>query len=230
MVFLGDLGHLSYEEQKYWKLHNIPDGKMSASSFKRNFMAEFCDPNTADLVFKQKFKMFQENWHKKYGEYLFLPLKKEDEHCFGTLRIPTKESQQEFDEMVLFVNKIMIDSINIKEIKKDLIKDTDPEEIKSKIKEDFILITIGGNKDKKIDILMKYLAQIHKVQFPEMKIFLKDLQKLRSTGSAHRKGDGYEDSKKKFQLNRNFKEVFEKILVECITILNTLSNKKYGIL
>ncbi len=230
MVFLGDLGQLSYEEQKYWKIYNIPDGKMSSSSFKRNFMAEFCDPDTADLVFKQKFKIFQENWHKKYGDYLFLPLKKEDEHCLGALRIPTKESQQEFDEMVLFVNKIIIDSINVKEIQKDLIKDTDSEEIKSKIKQDFILITTGENKDKGINILIKYLAQVHKVQFPEMKTFLKNLQKLRSTGSVHRKGDDYEEAKKNFQLNGNFIEVFEKILIECISILNTLSSKKYGIL
>lgn len=229
-VFLGDLGHLSNDEQKYWKLYNISDGKISASSFKRNFMAEFCDPDSADLFFKQAFKMFQENWHKHFGWYLFLPLKKGDEHFFDTLRIPTKESQQEFDGLVQSITKIMIDSINTKEIKKFMVKDTDTEESKNLVKKEFVLITQGENKDPPIDILMKYFAQAHKVQFPEMKVFLKNLQKLRSTGSAHRKGDDYEKIKEKFKLDNNFKETFEKILIECIKILNTLSNKKYGIL
>lgn len=230
MVFLGDLGHLSYEEQKYWKQYNIVDGKISPSCFKRSFLAEFCDPDTADLFFKQRFKIFQERWYKKYGWHLFIPLKKGDEHFFDTLRIPTKESQQEFDNLIQAIAKIMIDSINVKEIKKGLIKDTDDEEIKSKIKDDLILITEGENRDKSIGILKKYLAQIHKVQFPEMETFLKDLQKLRSSGSAHRKGEGYEEVKKKFSLENNFKEVFEKILIECIKILTTLMNKKYGLL
>ena len=60
--------------------------------------------------------------------------------------------------------------------------------------------------------------------------FLRNLQSLRSTGSAHRKGDNYEEAKKKFGLNNNFKEVFENILVECIKIINTLSSEKYNLI
>ncbi len=215
---------------KYWKHYNIVDGKISPSCFKRSFLAEFCESDTADLFFKQKFKIFQEKWYKKHGWYLFLPLKKGDEHFLDTLRIPTKESQQEFDTLIQAMAKIIIDSINVKEIKKELIKDTDTEEIKSKIKPDLILITKGENKDGSIPILKKYLAQIHNVQFPEMESFLRNLQRLRSSGSAHRKGKGYEEAKKKFLLENNFKEVFEKILIECIRMLNTLSNKEYMIL
>jgi len=84
--------------------------------------------------------------------------------------------------------------------------------------------------DKSIEVFRKYLAQVHNLQSREMISFLKNLQKLRSCASAHRKGNDYEKIKKIFNLSDNYKEVFEKILIECITMLNTLSNKKYGLL
>jgi len=227
MVFLGDLGHLTNKEQKYWKNFNIViDGKMSHACFQRSFMAEFYDPDSADFFFKQKFKVFQTNWHKKYGWHLFLPLNSEDEHHFTTLRIPTKESQEEFDSMILSITKILIDSINVQELKVGLIDEKSDESQKNKINPELIL----KKEDKSLELFRKYLAQKHNLQFPEMFQFLRDLQSLRSTGTAHRKGDSYESAKKKFGLNNNFKEVFENILVNCIRILNTLASDKYNLL
>ncbi len=230
MVFLGDLGHLNNKEQKHWKQFNIlTEGKISHTCFQRSFMAKFCDPDSADLFFKQKFKIFQEKWHEKYGWYLFLPLSPEDKHHYQALRIPTKESQQEFDSLIQSLTKLTVDSLNVKELKKDLIKDTDDAKLKDTVKGEFVLLTDVQNQDNKIEIFRKYLAQKHHVLFPDISDFLKSLQGLRSSGSAHRKGDAYEKSKKKFGLNNNFKEVFEKILVECIKTLNTLSNQKNGL-
>lgn len=227
MVFLGDLGHLSNKEQKHWKNYNIViDGKISHTCFQRGFMAEFCDPDSADLFFKQKFKIFQTNWHKKYGWHLFLPLNSEDEHHFTTLRIPTKESQEEFDYLISSITKILIDSVNVQELKIDLVNETSDSTQRKKVNSDFIL----KEDDKSLEILRKYLAQNHNLQFPEMFQFLRDLQSLRSSGIAHRKGNNYESVKKKFGLNNNFKEVFEKILINCIHILNTLSTDKYNLL
>ena len=114
MVFLGYLGYLNIKEQKHWKLFNtITEGKMSYTCFQRNIMAEFCNPDSADLFFKQKFKTFQEKWYKKYGWYLFLPLCPEDEHHYQTLRIPTKESQQELDSLIQSLAKLTVDSLNL---------------------------------------------------------------------------------------------------------------------
>ncbi|MDD4082944.1 MAG: hypothetical protein PHD05_06175 [Sphaerochaetaceae bacterium] len=226
-VFLGDLGHLTNKEQKYWKNFNIiTDEKISSTCFKRSFMAEFCDPDSADLFFKQKFSEFQTKWHKKYGWHLFLPLNSEDQHHLAALRLLTKNTQEEFDLMVLSLTKILIDSINIKEIKSELIGEDADENYKKIISSDLII----KKEDKSIEIFRKYLAQKHKLQFPEMIQFLRDLQNLRSTGAAHRKGAQYELIKKRFGLNENFKEVFENILINSIKILNTLSSKKYDLL
>ncbi len=226
MVFLGDLGHLSSKEQKHWEQYNITDGKISRSCFKRSFEAEFCDPDTADLVFKQKFKIFQENWHKKYGWHLFKPLIKADEHYFQTLRLPTKNSQQEFDGLVLAVTKIIIDSINVRKMKERMVSEDSGEYFKKLIKDEFVL----KKGDKSIEVLKKYLSQKHTVQFPEMVSFMKNLQELRSSSSAHRKGKKYEKIKKKFGLSNNYQTVFKNILIEGIKILNTLSNKKYRLI
>src|SRR3989344_2555131 len=74
MVYLGDLGKLPNEEQKYWKLFNITEGNSSIVSFRRDYQAEFCSPTEPALYFKEKFKIFNNEWNKKFGWNLFKPL------------------------------------------------------------------------------------------------------------------------------------------------------------
>jgi len=49
---------------------------------------------------------------------LFKPLAEEDGHYFKTLRVPLTKEQKEFDEQVLALTKIFIDSLNEKNWKK----------------------------------------------------------------------------------------------------------------
>ncbi|MFH0971377.1 MAG: hypothetical protein V1835_02310, partial [Candidatus Micrarchaeota archaeon] len=226
MVYLGDLGHLTTKEQKHWKQFNVIDGKISHANFKRSFEAEPCNPNIADLVLKQKFAVFRDKWFKKYGWYLFLPLHEEDAHYYKSLRIPTKNSQQEFDQLVLAVTKIIIDSINEKKLKEGLISENSDDHLKKTIREDSVI----KKDDKSIELFRKYLAQKHRLQFPDMISFMKNLQDLRSSSAAHRKGTTYEKIKKRFNLSNNFKDVFEKILLDCVKILDALSEEKTGLL
>ena len=202
MVYLGDLGKLPNEEQKYWKLFNITEGNSSIVSFRRDYQAEFCSPTEPALYFKEKFKIFNNEWNKKFGWNLFKPLSEEDKHHLKTLRVPSNE-QKEFDEVVLSLNKLIIDSLNTKEMKKNLIFD---------------------RGDNSISILKKYLEQKHKVNVPLMMEFLRDLQNLRSSGSAHRKGDNYTKAYKRFDKG-SLSKTFEGILVGAITTINTIENK-----
>lgn len=106
MVFLCDLGHLSYKEQLHWKSFNVATkGKMSHTAWARAFEAKFTDPEKSDLFFKQKFELFQKTWEKKFGWRLFKPLNKGDEHYFKTLRVPLTNEQKEFDEQVLAITR-----------------------------------------------------------------------------------------------------------------------------
>lgn len=202
MVYLGDLGRMPYEEQQHWKLHNITDGNISQTSFKRDFRAEFCSPTEPSLFFKEKLSSFSKKWKDKFGWDLFKPLNKEDEHHIKTLKIPDTE-QKEFDEVVLSLNKIIIDSLNISEMKRSLTFE---------------------KEDKSIYILEKYLKQKHKFSSSQMIDFLKNLQNLRSKGSAHRKGSSYKKAYEKFA-KENLSKTFENILIQSITVLNTIENK-----
>ena len=204
MVYLGDLGKMPYDEQQYWKLFNIPQGESSAVSHTRDFKAEFCSPTEPGLFLRERFEIFNYNWKNKFDWELFKPLRKEDEHHYKTLRVPNNE-QKEFDEVVLSLNKITIDSLNVEEMKKNLIFD---------------------ENDKSISVLQKYLKQKHKMNISLMIEFLRDLQNLRSSGSAHRKGDNYAKAYKKFE-KEDLSKTFKDILIKTITMLNTL---EYGVL
>ena len=205
IVFLGDLGRLSYREQVYWKSFNIPpDGTISVTMFRRGFLAEFADPERSDLYFKQKFRSFQEKWKKQFDWHLFLPLSQGDKYHFTTLRIPLTNEQKEFDEQVLSLTKILIDSLNEKELAKGLT-----------IKE----------KAKGIDKLEAFLASKN-IRFLGMIEFLRNLQCLRSTGVAHLKGKNYDKIRKEFGIGeKELSEVFDEILIKAIRVLNSLESK-----
>ena len=205
MVYLGDLGRMPYEEQKYWKIYNIEKGSSSPVSYKRDFEAEFCSPTEPALYFKEKFEIFNGKWKNKFRWDLFKPLHKEDEHHIKSLRIPSEE-QKEFDEVILSLNKLLIDSLNVNEMKKDLVFD---------------------DEDKTLSIFEKYLNQKHRLNFPEMFGFLRNLQELRSKGSAHRKGSNYNETYGKFD-KESFSKTFKFILIQSIKVLNTIENKSLG--
>ncbi len=205
IVYLGDLGHLLYKEQIYWKSFNIPpDGTISITKFKRDIMAESADSERSDLYFKDKFIYFQQEWEKKFGWHLFLPLSQEDEHHFKTLRIPLNNEQKEFDGQVLSLTKILIDSLN----------------------EEKLATRLPIKKDAKgIDKLEVFLKSKN-IKFLEMIEFLRNLQRLRSTGVAHLKGKNYDKVKKEFGIGeKEFPEIFDEILKYSIMVLNSLENK-----
>jgi hypothetical protein len=205
-VFLGDLGRLPYKEQLHWKNYNIAEGKISEPFFKRNFEAEFCSPSCPAEYFKERMNQFRKNWKEKFNWDLFKPLNKEDEHHWKTLRIPKKDNQKEFDDNVLSLIKIMIDSLNQTEMKKDLIYE---------------------REDRSIEILKKYLKQKHQLESSQMIHFLKNVQELRSRGMAHRKASDYKKYYSKFDKG-DFSKTFEEILIGAIKTLNTIENKIFG--
>jgi hypothetical protein len=204
VVFLGDLGKLHNREQLYWKGFNYySENGISRTSWERSFLGEYSDPKEVDLYFKYRFNTFQKKWEKKFGWKLFKTLLDEDLHHFKTLHIPLNEEQKEFDEQVMSLTKTLIDSLNEKKLKNE--------------------ITIELKDEAKgIDKFQAFLESKGK-PFPEMIQFLRDLQALRSTGSAHRKGSKYKKTQKIFNLrDDNFKSVFKEILIKSIMIFNTL--------
>ncbi|MFB3895796.1 MAG: hypothetical protein ACE14V_05785 [bacterium] len=206
VVFLGELGGLPYKEQLYWQSFNVAtQDSISRTAWLRNIAVQRVDPVKSDLYFKRKYRVLQQKWEERFGWKLFNPLKKGDEHCFQTLRIPLTNEQKEFDEQVLSLVKVLIDSLNEASLEKGLeIEEKDAQGL-DKL-EAFIL-----SKGFKFDTRFRYLRK---------------LQDLRSSSVAHRKGKKYEKIKKYFSIGeKDLSEVFDNILKECICTLNSLEHQ-----
>ena len=206
-VYLGDLGRdLPEEEQNHWLQYNIASSeKLSTVAYERDFLCKATDSNISDIKFRKRFYEFQKKWKEKFGWHLFLPLTESDKYNINHLHIPFTNSQEEFDYQVLALVKIIIDSLNEKEINKH-------------IKNDLV-------ETKGISKLEQWLMESGIQGFEEHIKFLRNLQSLRSTGTGHRKGEKYEKIKKAFNLtDNNFKIVFDELLSKAEAFLIFLND------
>lgn len=174
VVFLGDLGRdLPYEERLHWRQFNVaPEGGVSETNFRRSFLAQFADAKAADLQFRREYTETMQAWEDVQGWSLFLAPALGDAHLIDTIRIPVTNSQVELDEQIGSLAKLLVDSLNEKE-----------------------LAARASGLEEGAKGIGKMACFLATTQFPEHESlvqFLRDLQTLRSTGSAHRKGSGYE--------------------------------------
>lgn len=206
IAFLGDLGRLHHEEQKYWRSFNVvPEGGVSRVNFQRSFLGEFADPEKVDLLFKYIFEQFQEGWAEEKGWPLFKPLAEGDKHLYTALHVPLTNDQAEFDGQVLSLTKIIIDSLN----------------------EEQLAAAVGGAdpESKGISKLEKFLVQAAVPSYQDHVKFLRNLQSLRSAGVGHRKGRNYEKVAKEFGLGEKEQaEVFEDILRRAVLFIQALAD------
>lgn len=208
VVYLGDLGRdLSRSEQSYWRTFNIPpEGSVSKTCYIRSIIGERAYPETPDLRFKLELSNFKKEWEKKHDWPLFLELSSKDQHLLTALHLPTTGDQSEFDSQVLYLTKILVDSLNEAELDKQI--SACPE---------------GAKGITKLGI---FLRESDNPAGESVVSFLRNLQKLRSTGSGHRKGKDYEKVARRFGIgNKDLQQVFSDILTDAISTLAALSNE-----
>lgn len=201
IVLLGDLGRdLTNEEQLYWRSFNVlPYSKMISVAIRRNFLGEFADPVRSDLIFKSTLDSFLEKCQKKFGWPLFKPLNRADAHILTSLHIPVTSDQAEFDGQVLSLAKLLIDSLNEREIER------------------FAGELAFGTKG--IGRLEAFLKKRGLSNYQDHIRFLKNLWDLRH-GSGHRKGESYQRAAAAFKLNYiGPQAAFDSILRESIELL-----------
>ncbi|MEI6341565.1 MAG: hypothetical protein WCR07_06385 [Verrucomicrobiota bacterium] len=196
VVFLGDLGRdLSEAERNYWLSFNIaPEGRtISQTTFKRGFLAQFADPEKPDLVFKHEYNYFNRTLRESGGWDFFLPLHDDDQHFLTGLRLLSKDNQAEFDSQLIALTKVLVDSLNEKEIAKGL--------------------TTLAENDKGITKLEKFFVERGAGGYEPHVKFLRVLQDLRSKSAAHRKGSSYEKLTADLQMaDEGQQKVFEALL------------------
>ena len=172
IVYLGDLGrNLPGSERGYWKSFNIVgEERLSDVSFQRDFCSMFSESNMEDHRFQAAYSSLRKQWKEKYGWDLYLPFSAGDQYNLTQMRIPLGNSQPEFDQLVLALAKVLIDSLNEKQL---IVPGTEQSDIKG------------------ISKLENWLQTNEAVGYKDHVTFLRNLQKLRSTGSGHRKGKEY---------------------------------------
>ena len=225
VVILGDLGKLPHEEQLYWKGYNIappPKAGFSNTAWARWFEGRFYNPEFPDLKFKNLFRVFGEQWGKSFLWPLFLSLAQDDEHRFKTLHCLTQPNNpNDFEEQILSMTKVMIDSLNESELVANI--DEANNDVQARMKE----LNVADKKSVKGGISKFELFLLSRgVNLQESILFLRNLQELRSSTTAHRKSrnkkNGCEDY---FQLNSRTQQiVLENIFTKGIELLEGLKN------
>ncbi len=208
-VFLDELGiSLPYAEQQYWRVHNIqPKDGMSETFYRRMIQGEWASSDQPDILFKQSYEQLQKACDECLGWQLLKPLSPGDEYRLRRLRIPVSDEQCDFDDLVQDLQTILIESINVKPLKRLLSAAEN--------------VNLEGKRS--IEILEEVLC-FHSVGDADHRVsFLQKLQALRSAGSGHRKGSNYEKIAKYFGVDKlGQQEAFIAILKQALDTVDFL--------
>lgn len=221
-VFLGDLGHLPFAHQLHFASENILKGEVSESFFRSQIDAEFCDSTHPVAVFKSSYYKLRTVGWEELGWHLLLPLAEQDQHYVSSLKLLTHNEQKEFDEQVLALTKILIDSLNEKELHRLL-----PQGRQEMSWLDKLLNFLHFRQPKRlcgISLLDKVFKHCNISDAERRVKFLRNLQELRSTSVAHRKGDKYIRAVRRMGLDRlSLAEVLKSLFVDGINFLQFLT-------
>ena len=208
-AYLGDLGRdlPSESEQHYWRGFNKSiGGKLSNTKLKRDFMCIATDSDSPDFVFKRTYTRINQEYKDKLGWSLHLPLTEQDSYNFETLRVPVNNSIAEMDMLVLSLVKILIDSL-------------DEKDISSRLTGSYVKL-VGS-----ISKIEAWLTEKNIEGREEHISFLRNLQELRSSGTGHRKGKGYRKIAKTLDVkSENYAETFSILLKGATDFLEFMEN------
>ena len=172
-VFLGDLGRdIPYREQQYWRSFNIaPPGRMSETAIRRSFLGQFYDSDRIEHRFVTSYRRLQRAWEERHGWVLFKPPHAGDAHIEHSIHVPTNTSFGQFDDQIVRLAKLVVDSLNEEEMSAALAKPV---------------------KDEKgIAKLERLLGQLGIASDP-LCADLRRAQGARTRSAAHRKGGDFD--------------------------------------
>ena len=214
-AFLGDIGQmLSSKEQAYWKSFNIWPAQtgLSEAAYRRGVLGEFAEPNSPDFIFKYRFENFQKSYSSQSKWPLFEELEEEDQHNLSALRALTGNRQSEFDQQVLSLSKVLVDSLSEKEILRRYEESTGTP------------LTGTEGEERTIQKLEKLLEALGAPEPRESIQILRDIQGLRSASSAHRKGPSFKKLQERMGLKtKGLQQAFSEILLSASHLLHFLS-------
>ncbi len=223
-IWLGDLGKIPFAQQLHFASQNILKGEVSETFFRSQIDAEFCDSTHPVAVFKSSYYKLRTVGWEELGWHLLLPLAEQDQHYMSSLKLLTHNEQKEFDEQVLALTKILIDSLNEKELHRLLPQGRREISWLDKLLKFFFLHFRQSKRLCGISLLDKVFKHRNISDAERHVKFLRNLQELRSTSVAHRKGDKYIKAVRRMGLDRlSLAEVLKSLFVDGINFLRFLT-------
>jgi len=166
--------------------------------------------NDVIYEFRKTLELLQNKSSERYNEPIIKPLRNRDQYNEDWIRIPIVDTWREFDDQILVLAKLTSDSINVELMTSLTGKRIDP----------------NGVIKGPIDLLAAYLDGLSVDDEKKERIVfgLRIVQKLRSTGAAHRSGDDFEKQMKRFNLNELTKmKAIETVVIELTQSLRELA-------
>ncbi|QWT23901.1 hypothetical protein KPL76_00110 [Subtercola sp. PAMC28395] len=122
MVFLGDIGRdIPSSHRDHWRAYNIPPvSKMSESTFRRSFLAQFAETENPEHLFKSAYLAIQAAWIEMWGWGLYREAGGGDAELIQRVRIPLNNTEAEFEAQLLALAKLLVDLLNESAIAADL--------------------------------------------------------------------------------------------------------------
>ncbi|WP_422115430.1 hypothetical protein [Brachybacterium sp. UNK5269] len=204
-VFLGDLGRdLPESERSHWRAHNVaPTTEISETNVRRSFLGQWADPASPEHLFKSRYRRFRNEWAVSYDWDLFRDPVEEDSHVFSRLRIPLNEQQSEFDEQILNLALVLVDSINSRQIAALLPKDSE--------------------ETQSIARLTAWIAATGHPDARGVTAILVKIQRIRSKSSAHKKPSNYDTFIATELGDASYSDGFAAMLTSAIDLLDSLT-------
>ncbi len=189
VVALVDLGRMPHKEQLHWRSFNVlppRNGSYSMTTFCRWFDGIPTNCSVApDLVFKQLYIQVNDKWRTKYGWSLFKELAADDQYHFEALHLMGQENdQKEFDGLIQSITKLLIDSLNEKQLVKAI--DSTKPDVSRFLSERNIKELKPSNIQGGITKFECFLISEGLLDSNVVKL-LRKVQDLRSSTVAHRK-------------------------------------------
>lgn len=208
-VWLGDLGQIPHVEQMHWKEHNIaPRRGLDNHYISQQLMAEFGP--SSDLItplFEIKTQL-NDLFQNQFQFKLFKKLAPDDQYLEKTLHTLILDNQKEFDEQILILAKLFVETIDKKQLKKNVC--WRPEK----------------NDDTSLSFLYHFLDEKTSLSAIECTAILnsfKMIQNIRSISSAHIKSSKYRINLQQQDLKKSsLKNKFAYLILELYRMLNIL--------
>lgn len=166
MVYLGDLGaKLPANERRHFLDYEMsPVGQsISEEVYRNDILGQWTEPTGTISKFDLAYHNLCEEWKHSFGFDLFQKHHPKDGDILGKIHIPTSNNVEEFNSIILNTAKLLIEYINEQ--------------------------ALNINKTGSLNKLEEFLGQRN---ISADLSSLRDLQDLRSTGTAHAKGKKFD--------------------------------------